>query len=133
MRADVIPPPLLRGLLRTDAQGVLVPQAAWHWECGAGARRWSFYVRPDLYAPGSGQRVTAHCFEEQWRLVSALPRAGGLPPGLCRSVDSWKLVVVLARPDEQFPRALAASRLTLASRSTRDELAALLDTDRQQP
>ncbi|MFF3323003.1 hypothetical protein [Streptomyces sp. NPDC002889] len=128
MRAHEVPPPEFRGLLRPDARGALVPEAAWHWECDAGARRWSFHVRPDLYAPDTGARVTAHSFEERWRAVSLLPRAGGLPQGQCRSLDSWKLVVVLARPDGRLPHRLARSRLTLASRCLTDPLAALLAT-----
>ncbi|MGW6564473.1 hypothetical protein [Streptomyces sp. NPDC054975] len=126
MYAHEAPSPEFRGLLRSDAHGALVPEAAWHWECDAGARRWSFHLRPDLCAPDTGARVTARSFEERWRAVSLLPLAGGLPRGQCRSLDSWKLVVLLDRPDVRLPHRLARSRLTLASRCLSDPLTALL-------
>lgn len=122
MRACEVPRSEFCGLLRPDVDGALVPEAAWHWECDAGARRWSFYIRPDLCAPDTGARVTAHCFEERWLAVSLLPQAGGLPRGQCRSLDAWKLVVVLARPDIRLPSRLARSRLTLVSRCLTDPL-----------
>ncbi|MFI5801293.1 hypothetical protein [Streptomyces sp. NPDC051561] len=126
MRVHEVPLPEFRGLLRLDAEGALVPEAAWHWNCDSGARRWSFHVRPDLYAPENGERVTAHRFEDRWRAVSAFPRAGGLPQGQYRALHSWEFVVLLARPDRWFPHRLARSSLTLTSRPRTDPFAALL-------
>lgn len=101
------------GLLGVDEFGRLVPESAWHWQSDATARRWSFSIRPDLCAPGTGGRITAHSFETLWRVVAARPRAGGLPAAQCRAVDSWKLVVLLDEPDPELPHRIGRSGLAM--------------------
>lgn len=105
----------LSGLVKLDEAENVVPDAAWHWECDVTHRRWSFYIRPDLCAPDTGERISAYTFEALWKVLAVSSGFVGMPGGESRAVDAWKLVIVLREGDADFARWLTRSPLHTAA------------------